>query len=84
MIVKDIDDDATTVTKFRVESLPALAGMGAVLRQAVDTSMQMQSEGESLRIVDRYGPLDEVTHQAAELKLRVFSGQVEVNEVIQG
>jgi len=84
MIVEDIDDNASTMTEFRVEPLPALSGMRAVLGQTVDTAMQVQSEGEFLWIEGRYGAFDEVTHQATELKLRVFSGQVEVNKVIQG
>ena len=62
MIVEDVDDDAAAVTVFRVKSLAALSGVWAVLGKGVDAAMQMQSQGQFLRIIGGNGALDEITH----------------------
>ena len=83
MVVEDVNDDATAVAVFRVKSLTALSGMGAVLGEAVNAAMQMQPQGQFLRVLSGDAAFDEITHQAAKLQLRILSCQVEVNQVIQ-
>lgn len=83
VIVENVDDDAASMAEFRVKSLPASAGVRAILGEAVDTAMQVQAHCQSLWIVGRDAALDKVTHQTTELKLGIFSRQVQMNKVIQ-
>ena len=76
MIVEDVDDYAATVTKFRMESLSALSGVWAVLGEGVNPAVQVESLSYLFRVVTRQRSFDKVSHQSAELELRIITGKV--------
>lgn len=83
MIVEYVDDDTTTVPVFGVKPLSASAGICAVLGEAVDAAMELHAQGNLCGIIFRDAAFDKVAHQAAELNLRIRSGEVKVDEVVQ-
>lgn len=83
VVVENVDDDAAAMPEFRVQPLPALAGVGAVLGEAVDATVKVQPQSYFWGINRGNRAFDKVAHQAAELNLRLGSGKIEVYEVIQ-
>ena len=46
-------------------------------------AVQVETKSQPLWIIGWYRAFDTVTHETAELKLWIFSGQIKVNKIIQ-
>ena len=84
VVVEDVDQYCSGMAEARMQTLPAGAAMRADGSEGVDAAVQAQPGDDPGRMTRIERSLDEVPHQPAKLQLRVGTGEIEMDEVVQG
>ena len=84
VVVENIDQDRAGMAETRLQTLPAGTARGADGSEGVDAAVQAQPGDDPGRMTRIERALDEVPHQPAKLQLRIGTGEIEVDEVVQG